>query len=400
MCPHNQSPVSNPSHGYTLAINGFPLKFSFWPTVINSSGWCANPTLFVSNPWTVMRDSIERRWPPLDASVSAQQRQASANDQQTSLAFLTQAEEFYRAASLGEIVAAKPLLIYYCFMNVAKAFILKSGVSNSDDDFHHGLTPFVDDDPNLAFVRERQPQGKSVFRKLATALFPNWSGLCCYQLSMLLAQMFAGHRLWCNANGNAERFVPLRTIQFVENNMPPGHLSGCLRIVLFRDEMEKAEMCLRGMPGSPELLPGVRLDRWCFTDPNPAPFRHPEWRPFVQIEQETYEMGASSAEIANKLARDIRVALWTAVLRVPPYRRYYLYLEPEQLKVLPQLLSMYVAFFYLGSAVRYHPNRFDKMLQGPFGAQIREIIATTPRQFLYLMASEFAEQEVAEPALV
>ena len=94
--------------------------------------------------------------------------------------------------------------------------------------------------------------------------------------------------------------------------------------------------------------------------------------------------------------------LWVTVASVPPYRRYYLYLCPlsEKTELLPQILSIYAITFYLSSLTRYRPHHFDRILNGEYGPRIEEFIAGQPAQLVYLMASEFAKQEVTRPSIV
>jgi hypothetical protein len=68
--------------------------------------------------------------------------------------------------------------------------------------------------------------------------------------------------------------------------------------------------------------------------------------------------------------------------------------------IVPQLCSIYAVFFYLGSITRYRPNQFYDLVAGPFGAFVQEFIDKHPNQWLYLIASEFAKQEVTKAAVV
>jgi len=98
----------------------------------------------------------------------------------------------------------------------------------------------------------------------------------------------------------------------------------------------------------------------------------------------------------------VRHLLWRTVLSTPPYRKYYVYPAPqaEHTQVLPQILSIYAITYYLGSIVRYRPHHFDRILQGNFGPFIEAFLNDQPTQFIYLMASEFAEKEVTRAAIV
>jgi glutamine synthetase adenylyltransferase len=98
----------------------------------------------------------------------------------------------------------------------------------------------------------------------------------------------------------------------------------------------------------------------------------------------------------------LKKQIWVTINGAQPYRRYYAYLAPlaEQAAVLPQLLSIYALTYYFGSITRYRPQLFDSFLVDAFGPRIEEFVSVQPMQFLYLIASEFAEQEITKPALI
>ena len=109
-----------------------------------------------------------------------------------------------------------------------------------------------------------------------------------------------------------------------------------------------------------------------------------------------------SADVVMQLVAIIRHELWKNILSVPPYRKYYVYMSPssESGDRLAQLLSIYCTFYYLGSVTRYRPYVFDTIQKGEYGAHIQEILTNLPNQFIYLMASEFAQQEVTRAAII
>ena len=69
------------------------------------------------------------------SEASKRLKEPQANE---ALAFLQQAEDFYRAASSG--VSTNPVLTYYALVNLAKALIRLRGYSGSFDRAMHGLT--------------------------------------------------------------------------------------------------------------------------------------------------------------------------------------------------------------------------------------------------------------------
>jgi hypothetical protein len=60
---------------------------------------------------------------------------------------------------------------------------------------------------------------------------------------------------------------------------------------------------------------------------------------------------------------------------------------------------MYALFFYLSDLTRYRPQHFDRFLESRYGPQMESILDECPRQFLFLMASELLQREVAPAAL-
>ncbi len=96
----------------------------------------------------------------------------------------------------------------------------------------------------------------------------------------------------------------------------------------------------------------------------------------------------------------VRAVLWCVVTSVYPHRKYYLNANAKLgARRLPQWASVYLLFFYLSDITRYRPDHFDRFLQGPYGPQIEAILDECPRQFLYLMASELLQREVAPAAI-
>src|ERR1017187_335560 len=59
----------------------------------------------------------------------------------------------------------------------------------------------------------------------------------------------------------------------------------------------------------------------------------------------------------------------------------------------------FILFYYLSDLTRYRPVHFERFLEGKYGPQIGSILDERPRQFLFLMASELLEREVAPASL-
>src|SRR5262245_22055991 len=112
--------------GTPLKIRTQLLPFGFWPMMRTTRRFGLQQPIFATNPLPIMRSAVKN--------------QCATSAKPAALAFLRQAEDFYTAAYAGGVVEAKPLLLYYCFMNLAKAYILTRGLRSNVDDAQHGLS--------------------------------------------------------------------------------------------------------------------------------------------------------------------------------------------------------------------------------------------------------------------
>ena len=370
--------------GATLLVKERPLAFSFYPMGRTTRRYGLQSHVFSRNPWAIMRASIEKRCSPTSRPAA--------------LAFLEQAEDFHKSTADSGVVAAKPLLLYYCFLNLAKAYITTVGRRSVVGEAMHGLSEgYRAGGTSLghAFLKAFRTDANNinVFDDFLDAIGGVGLPRATIELDLkyLLPQILPGHRLWSSASNITERFIAIERIEFVEDAT---HRLLWLRLFIFSDDLRRLNLAHRRLLSESRLANdwqevrcNLRVDDrrlLCFEERNPSHYNH---RP--------------SDEIPGVVER-LRKLLWTTVLIVPPYRRYYLYLAPpiEHAMVLPQILSLYAVVYYLGSVTRYRPHEFSGIVKGAFGAQVQEIITTQANQFFYLLASDFAQQQVKLPAIV
>lgn len=388
-------PLPQPRDGQLLRIKDRPLEFSLWPMERTTRRYGLGTRVFATDPWTVIRRSAERR--------------CLAATRNAAFSLLEQAEDFYRAAASG-VKAAKPLLLYYCFMNLAKAFVLTCRQREDVNSAKHGLSEKLGLPPNdreliNAYLNAERTvaagpvppanQKIKVFDEMHEAISGNriTANPTRYDLPNLMPQVVPGHRLWVEGDGdnNAERFVSVERVQFAQD---VGAKEIWLRLYLFADDLRRINITHQ------EFLIRTRLN---------GLFREVQAddavdeRPLICFEQlnATSYNHRPSDEVPAVVA-SVRHLLWRTVLSTPPYRKYYLYAAPanEHPQVLPQVLSIYAITFYLGSIVRYRPHHFDNILADNYGPFVEAFMNDQPSQFIYLMASEFAEKEVTKAAIV
>ncbi len=236
-------PLPQPRAGERLRVKDRPLEFSFWPMERTTRRYGLGTRVFATDPWTVIRRSSKRR--------------CLAATKDAAFALLEQAEDFYGAAQSG-VKAAKPLLMYYCMMNLAKAFVLCCRQRDEANNAFHGLSERLDPPPkNVELVNawlnaERTPaaglvppgnQKIKVFDELLFAISGDHipGNAFRYDLMSLLPQVVPGHRLWVEGRGSSEdeRFVSIEQLEFVQD---VAHKQIWLRLFIFADDLKRINL--------------------------------------------------------------------------------------------------------------------------------------------------------------
>ena len=373
----------NPRDGQRVVVKGRELEFSYWPMYRTTRRYGLHSIVYVTNPWATIEASIQARCPAV-ARLEA-------------LGSLRQATYFYRAADESENWAAKPLLLYYAFMNLGKAYALTKGPTTTFDLAHHGIIerrhhnrPGIGD----AFVRVFHKPGRNgpnLFAHFLDAIAGTTiANDTDFDLPKLLPQVVAGHRLWCDGSGRKERFVPIKEIQFKTD---PGQKTVWLEIHLFAQDLTRLGITHK------RLLTGCGLDAEVREVTSNTEGTK---RVLVFEQRDPVQYNHRVSDVIPQAVDRVRKSLWTIVRSDPPFRKYYVYVVPadEAEQVLPQLGAIYAVMFYMGSVTRYRPQQFDELMKSSFGAQLQELLTAQPPQFLYLMASEFSKREVTRPAIV
>jgi hypothetical protein len=332
---------------------------------------------FVNDPWELMAEAIARAAPigrPRDIAQS----------------FRRQAEDYFRAATTGRELAVRPVLLYYAFLNLSKAFGIARGKIALAGPAVHGISgetqPKKTHQSLVKFSGRRS--STLVFQELMQLLGGNSTVLSSpLKLAHLMPQILPGHRLWCYANNRSERFVSVERFEILHSSLTK---QVWINIYLNGDDLDRlatpeskivshAGMSNFEVAATP-LAPGLV----CYQMRNP--------RNYV----------TDPAEGAFQVVEEVKNLIWETVKTASPYRKYYIYCAPpgEQGKRLPQMLSIYLLMFFLGSVTRYSPGDFEDLLESRYGPFFDTFISESPMQFLYLMASDILGREVSKPAII
>lgn len=186
--------------------------FSFWPTFHATRREGLQWTLFASDPWFL-----------IESYVSELEDEAANAE---AYAFLIQARDFYRAATDSEISAAKPLLLYYSFLNLAKCFAVYRTEAALGSNVRHGISEKLPTTPGAIYGDAnilRHQDSNSAFKRFSDALGDSLPSAIAPATTVtvrsqdFLAQILIGHRVWCSGDDINERFISLKDVRYRHN---------------------------------------------------------------------------------------------------------------------------------------------------------------------------------------
>lgn len=373
--------IPNEHVGHALQIGHEVVSFGRNVVLKQGSAFKLQHRLFVNDPWELIAEAIARA--PVDSKTK-----------DIAQSFRRQAEDYFTAATLGSELAVRPVLLYYAFLNLAKAYGISKGNSRLASRAYHGIA-FPQPKHRAitgSLVRFDSRKTPAIFHELLQQLGGNPQLTTApLPLGHLLPQILPGHRLWCYATTRrTERFVTVEQLRILHS---PQNKQIWLKLFVNRDDLEQIGLSEEtlitraGMASAFEHLPGINV-------------LHPGLVTFQQKVPLTYISDPGDALI--QLIRNARNLIWETVKIVSPYRKFYLYCCPskEHDSRMPQTLSIYLLMFVLGSITRYFPGHFEELMESKYGPFFKTFISESPMQFLYLMASEILGQEVSKPAII
>lgn len=348
--------------GKPVVVRGFPVPFTFWPNAYLERG-----RLVTSDPWVCLLTHVRQ----------------TVNDlgrQNLAVAFLEQAQDFHEAARAAPRTASKPLLHYYSFMNLAKAFLTVHTKMNLKR-CEHGL---VDPRDN---IRKKLTINSQVVRISSPSkivqLYREFMGKCGFPVPVkpkptkvvdLLEQIVGIHHITSHALKRSKQYFPVENISFEYDTATK--------------EAWVAFYLDRGQVGN--AASGIREHTTCFEEVE-SPVRDCR-----RYESKALSYGRSPIEVLRQLVLDTWKDIWSE-LRPGGYKFWISSVHRKKRRA--QLASGYQAMFYFGSVSRYRPDDFAKLVEGKHGWMVQEFINTQPLQFIYFLGSGLIEAEMVTPEL-
>lgn len=373
--------LNQPREGSPLLIKKRPAEFSYWPVKKTSRRYGIQSTLFASSPWPIMRSSIQDELP---CSLAEEAK-----------SYVDQAEDYFRAAEDAGMSATRPVLFYYSFLNIAKAFIvLRSKISRASA--KHGISEqlplggmeLLDATLDIYRTSSKTFNVYDSFKSCLTGS-PISAKKVAVRVPDLMPQLLQGHRIWCGIKGETERFISLERIRLLSDSKSK---KIWLALYVYAGDLSRLGYSRK------RFLLGTGLDK-AFHE---VTHNSKTGRPVLKFEQKRpINYGHRPSDKIQSLVEILKPNLWANVTTVPPYRKYYVYVNPGgEPSPISQTLTIYALFYYLGSVTRYRPHKYSEIMAGQYGGQLHEAIVNLPKQFTYLMASEFCKQEVAQAAIL
>jgi hypothetical protein len=309
----------------------------------------------------------------------------AAKDRDEALSYIDQAEEYFNAGMEGGM-SVRPVLLYYSMLNLAKCLIKTRRPALDMSRARHGLS--VSHRGDWAVLGDRISAKSSatyvnVFAELMLALESRTPTFGSIAVRELLPQVLPGHRLWTYASDKNEKFLAVD----VECYVNADRRRAWLQLNFDRGEVRHI-VSSAGQLVKDGHLPG----RW-------RQVSHGDSISFEQVRTTRYQQ--RPVDCIQELFQQLHPALWYTVTSAKPHRKYYVFIDSHLgSKRLPQWAGMYILFYYLSDLTRYRPHLFERFIKIKYGPQIENALDECPRQFLYIMASELLQRDVAPAGIV
>lgn len=284
-----------------------------------------------------------------------------------------QARNFYRAAR-GLPIESSPLVLYYCFMNAAKALLAAKGVSINP---YHGVGAH-----RMRGARSKVVLSNEGIQIKQGGIVPGLIGYfgeaepsLIHSLEDVLYNIVCVHRTYCLSFANrAERFVPLKNVAFVRDT-----LTGDVRL-------------------NAEIVEGVDWKRYRTR----LPLEVAEVERDVPTIQSTTAIGwatinrPTDAELRDLMSLNAELRRSIHYINGAHTLWYLKVTGVNAIDRTPVTLTL-SAMHRLSEICRYKPSDLKSFLDGSKNWLLGEFVAMSPPQFLDEIACEMTGHQIMIP---
>ncbi|WP_119460500.1 YaaC family protein [Rhodospirillaceae bacterium SYSU D60014] len=315
-------------------------------------------TVLTNSPWTFVALWLKRR------------------KQSEALFYWGQAQQFYNASS-GLPMESAPLLLYYSFMNAAKALLAAKSVPF---DPHHGVRAH-----NMGRAGAKKNLNNEGIKIMPKGVLPSLSLYfqeseteCIHSVREILFNLGFVHRTYClTYTSQAEMFLPIKNCGYVFDPVS--------KVVFFQAQLSKDVAHIRlanRLPAS--LIPDPETGRLAIRSSVSIPWSKPSNPTKDELNKLTV--------LHRSLRMDVQYiagsqTLWYVKTMTRRPRRL--------LRYSPTLVL--AAMHRLSEICRYRPIELSSYLDGPHTWLLSEFLSMSPKQFLDEIASEITGHQFLVP---
>ena len=349
--------------GKNVLFRGLPVPFTFWPDAYIERG-----TLVSSDPWSCLQSYVHQ-------TVSGAKKNLA-------ITFLEQSQDFFNAAISAPRLGSKPLLYYYSFMNLTKAFLTCRTTLDLKLSMH-GIKE-TDNIRKKLTINSQEVKINDSSYKSRTQIYREFMNECGFpppskpspvKVIDLLEQIVGIHRITSHTLKKSKQYFPINDISF---ECDSASKEAWISFYVSRGEISIAS------------ANDVRKNMISFDEVES------DIDGYRRYESKPMKYTKSPIQVLRKLVLSTWKDIWSE-LRPGHYKFWISSINHK--KRLAQLASGYQAMFYFGSLSRYRPDDFYKLAEGKHGWMIQEFISTQPLQFVYFLGSGIIEAEMVVPEL-
>lgn len=308
------------------------------------------------------KNRVSDLWALLDYIIKQFVKYKNSETKEFLLSLHEQAKYFYQAAEQAP-VKSQPLLYYYSFLNLTKAYLCITQRTSPDDVYMHGIETVVNRATSIQAAKVTvKPMGASARISVAYSLMASLGDQLPFQSSTdlqikdCLSSCIGIHRTFCETYDEKESFVRL---------LEPK----CQRDGKKLEFLAKLKQCDSVTVGA-LIAAGFDIRR----NGDDYEFHQELNMPGYSIRKQDWE--------------DLSSALLSKGLRAyTDGNEYRMYLPLSPKVPISSTSVIYAVMFFLGSVTRYHPYFFDSLMDEKEQWLISEFLNTQPRQFLYYLIS-------------
>ena len=352
--------------GEKVVVRSVSVPFTFWPEAYVERG-----SLVTSDPWSCLQSYVH-------------QQVQNNTKKNLAITFLEQSQDFHHAAKSAPRLGSKPLLHYYSFLNLVKAFL----TVRSNLDLKRSMHGIKEVDENIRKYLTITSQLVKINDSGTgrTQIYREFMKECSFSVPVkptptkvvdLLEQIVGIHRITSHTLKKSKQFFFVKEISF---EYDPNTKEAWIAFYIDRRQIttDTAASDIRKHMTSFEEVESPRRD--C-----------------RRYESTSMKYRKSPIQVLRGLVLSTWEDIWSE-LHPGEYKFWISSINKEKRRA--QLASGYQAMFYFGSISRYRPDDFYKLVEGKHGWMIQEFINTQPLQFIYFLGSSIVEAEMVVPVLV